>query len=67
MNFLSGIKYNYRGLKLGIKTPILLLLGIIRFAVIVLFTVVSAGLVLAYYHEILNLIWVQGVLDEQTR
>lgn len=59
MTFLSGIKYNYKGLKLGLKTPILLLLGFMRFAVIVIFTVVAAGLVLAHYHDILNLVWLQ--------
>lgn len=59
MNFFSGIKYNYRGLKLGLKTPILLLLGFVRFAVIVIFTVVAAGLVLAHYHDILSLVWLQ--------
>ena len=34
MNFFNGIKYNIRGLLLGIKTPRLLLLGIARFAIL---------------------------------
>lgn len=59
MNFFSGIKYNYRGLKLGMKTPGLLFLGLVRFLIIVAITVVCAGIVLAYYHDILNLIWKQ--------
>jgi len=57
MNFLSGIKYNLRGLSLGLKTPKLLLLGIIRFMVVIIITILSAGLILAYHQEILNLMW----------
>lgn len=57
MSFLSGIKYNLRGLWMGIKTPRLLILGLIRFAVIIIITVLSAGLILIYHNEILNLIW----------
>nr|MBC8360518.1 EI24 domain-containing protein [Candidatus Desulfatibia profunda] len=57
MNLFSGLAYNYKGLKLGVKTPGLLFLGLVRFVVIVAITAASAGLVLGYYHEILNLIW----------
>ena len=57
MNFLSGIAYNYRGLKLGVKTPGLLSLGLIRLVVILVITIISAGFVLAYHNEILKLIW----------
>lgn len=57
MNLFSGITYNYRGLKLGVKTPRLLALGLARFLIIVVITVALAGLALAYYHEILSLIW----------
>jgi len=57
MNLFSGAAYNYRGLKLGVKTPSLLFLGLVRLLVIVIITIASAGIVLAYYHEILNLIW----------
>ena len=32
--FLSGIKYNFRGLAMGLKTPSLLLLGLLRLLVI---------------------------------
>ena len=57
MDLLSGIAYNYRGLKLGVKTPSLLFLGLVRFVVVVAITIASAGLVLAYYHEALGLLW----------
>lgn len=57
MNIVKGIKYNLRGLWLGIKTPKLLFLGFIRFAIVILITIVSSGLILAYHQEILGLIW----------
>jgi CysZ protein len=57
MNIVKGIKYNLRGLWLGIKTPKLLLLGFIRFAIVILITIASSGLILAYHQEILSLIW----------
>ena len=57
MNLLSGIKYNLRGLALGLKTPTLLLLGLIRLAVVIIITIFSAGLILVYHQEILSLMW----------
>ena len=57
MNILKGIKYNLQGLWLGIKTPKLLLLGFIRFAVVIFITIITSGLILAYHQEILSLIW----------
>ena len=57
MDLFSGIAYNYKGLKLGVKTPSLLFLGLVRFVVVVAITIASASLVLSYYHEILGLIW----------
>jgi CysZ protein len=44
-------------LTLGLKTPKLLILGIIRFVVVVIFTILSASLILAYHQEILTLMW----------
>ena len=57
MNLFSGIKYNLQGLSLGLKTPKLLLLGIIRFMVVIIITILSAGLILVYHQEIINLMW----------
>ena len=57
MDLLDGIAYNFRGLGLGLKTPKLLFLGLARFAAIVVVTLISAGLILAYNQEIMNLIW----------
>ena len=57
MGLFSGLTYNLRGLWLGIKTPKLLVLGLIRFAAVIIITIVSASLILVYHEEILNLIW----------
>ncbi len=59
MNLFSGIIYNIRGLWLGIKTPRLLMLGFLRFAVVALMTVMLAGLILAKHADILALLWQQ--------
>jgi CysZ protein len=57
MNIFSGIKYNLRGLGMGLKNPKLLLLGLLRFAVVIFITIVAAGLILVYHQEILNFMW----------
>ncbi|MDL2275621.1 EI24 domain-containing protein [Desulfosarcina sp. OttesenSCG-928-G10] len=57
MNLFSGIRYNVRGLALGLKTPKLLLLGLTRFAVMVLLTVAMAWLVLSWHDDVLSLLW----------
>ncbi len=57
MNIFSGIKYNLKGLGMGLKNPKLLLLGMVRFAVVIFITIVAAGLILVYHQEILNFIW----------
>jgi len=57
MGLIQGIKYNIRGLAMGLKTPKLLLLGLIRFAVVIIITIASVSLVLAYHQAILNFMW----------
>jgi CysZ protein len=57
MNLLSGITYNLRGLRLGLKTPKLLVLGLVRFAAVVIITILAASLILVYHEKILHLIW----------
>ena len=57
MNFVKGISYNFRGLLLGIKTPKLFFWGLLRFCVVALITILSAGLILVYHQEILSFIW----------
>jgi CysZ protein len=57
MNLFSGIKYNLRGLGMGLKTPKLLALGLIRFMAVILITIFIAGLILVYHQEILSSMW----------
>jgi len=57
MDFIRGIKYNIQGLALALKTPRLLVLGLIRFFVMVAITIFSVGLALTYRQELLSLIW----------
>ena len=57
MDFLSGIRYNLRGLWLSIKTPKLLVLGLIRFATVIILTILFASLLLMYHREILDAVW----------
>lgn len=59
MDFVKGISYHLRGLLLAIKTPKLLLLGLIRLILVVLLTVLAAGFILYHHQEILKLIWVK--------
>ena len=56
-SFFQGISYNIKGLKMGLTTMRLLLLGLIRFVVIVVITVAAAVLIVANYQEILSLMW----------
>ncbi|MBW2680594.1 MAG: EI24 domain-containing protein [Deltaproteobacteria bacterium] len=57
MKLFDGITYNIRGFWLGVKTPKLLMLGLIRLAVVIIITILFASLILVYHREILNLIW----------
>jgi CysZ protein len=57
MNIASGLLYNLKGLWLGLRTPGLLVLGLIRFGVVVVITLLLTGLVLVYHQQILLMIW----------
>jgi CysZ protein len=57
MSVLKGITYNLRGLGMGLRTPKLLILGLIRIAAVIILTIIAASLILVYYQEILSLIW----------
>ena len=61
MSFIKGIRYNFRGLFLGIKTPRLLFWGLLRFCVVMLITILSASLILIYHQDILGFIWAKPV------
>ena len=57
MSLFKGISYNLRGLAMGLKTPRLLVLGLIRIAAVIVLTILAASLILVYHQEILGLIW----------
>lgn len=57
MNLFSGVMYNIKGLWLGIRTPRLLMLGLLRFFVVAVITVGLSGLILAKHADILALLW----------
>jgi CysZ protein len=57
MTLISGIKYNLRGLVMGLKSPKLLVLGLIRFFAVILITILAAGMILVYHQEILSFMW----------
>ncbi len=57
MGFFKGINYNLKGLRLGLKTPGLLMLGLLRFFVVILITGASVGLILYYHDQIFSLLW----------
>jgi CysZ protein len=57
MTLFSGLLYNFKGLWLGLRTPGLLALGLIRFVAVVIITLMLATLVLVYHEQILLMIW----------
>ncbi len=57
MSLFQGLLYNLKGLLLGVRTPSLLFLGILRFVIVVLLTIFFSGLILVWHQEILNMIW----------
>jgi len=57
MSFYYGIKYNIKGVLLALKTPKLLMLGILRFIVVLILTFLLSGFVLYWHDEILAMIW----------
>jgi CysZ protein len=57
MGFFSGIKYNIKGFSLAVKTPSLLILGLLRFFVVFFLTLFLSGLILYWHDEILAMIW----------
>jgi CysZ protein len=57
MGLLLGLKYSLRGLRFAMRSGKLLFWGIVRFVVVILITVILAGLIFVYHQQILDLIW----------
>ncbi len=63
MNIYHGVKYNIKGVILAFKTPKLLMLGILRFIIVLFFTFLLSGSVLYWHSEILTMIWIMPESD----
>ena len=57
MGLFKGLSYNIKGLGMSLRTPKLMLLGLIRIVVVLLLTIVAAGLIFYYHQQIVELIW----------
>ena len=57
MDILQGIRFNFRGLSLGLRTPNLLMLGLVRFLVVLLIGIGAAAVFFAYHQDLLQMIW----------
>ncbi len=57
MAFIQGIRLNFQGFLLGLRTPRLLMLGLLRFAVILLIFAAAAAFFFAYQGDIIQFIW----------
>ncbi len=57
MEFLRGIQYHFKGLKVAFGSPKLLLLGLSRLIAIIFFLVFLTGLILYYHSPIMNILW----------
>lgn len=57
MSVFRGVILNFRGLWVGLKNPRLLFLGIVRFVVVLIITILAASIILFYHQEIMNGLW----------
>ncbi len=57
MTFIQGIRLNFEGFLLGLRTPRLLMLGLLRFTVMLLIFAGAAVFFFAYHSEIIHLVW----------
>jgi CysZ protein len=57
MNLSDGLRYNLRGLAFGLRTPSLLLLGLLRFFLTAIFTLALAAVICTHAGQILELLW----------
>jgi CysZ protein len=57
MGFFKGLSFNLQGLRFGLKHPRLMVLGLVRFAVILAVTAVCGALVIVYYRQIAGAVW----------
>ncbi len=57
MHFINGIRLQFEGLLFGLRSPRLLLLGLLRFALLLVFVIAGATVALVWHDEFLALLW----------
>ncbi|MBW1997235.1 MAG: EI24 domain-containing protein [Deltaproteobacteria bacterium] len=57
MDFIRGIGYSFKGLRMGITDIRLLLCGLARFAIVIILTILLAGIILVYHESIMDFLW----------
>ncbi|ACN15549.1 hypothetical protein HRM2_24550 [Desulforapulum autotrophicum HRM2] len=57
MDLFKGLLFNLRGLVLGLRTPRLLVLGMMRFLIVVGLALFFSGVILFWHQEVLNFVW----------
>lgn len=57
MNFLQGLRYQFKGLYFGLKNPRLLFWGAVRFALTLIITFLAASLIVLHHESLLNALW----------
>lgn len=57
MGLIRGFRYNLAGLRLGLTTPKLLVMGLVRLGAMIAATVIGAALALAYHDALMAALW----------
>ncbi len=57
MDLFKGLMFNLRGLVLGLRTPRLFLLGILRFFIVVGLALFFSGVIFYWHQSVLNFFW----------
>lgn len=57
MQLMQGFWLNWRGFWLGVRTPRLLVLGMLRFAAVIVLTVATASVILHYHDVLMTAVW----------
>ena len=57
MQILNGVRYNFRGVVMGLRSGKLLFWGLLRFVLVLVVTILTAGLILVYHQDIMAALW----------
>ncbi len=56
-NFLEGIIYHIKGLSFAMKRSKLLFLGILRFFILIAFTIALSTIIISYHDKLMGIVW----------